>query len=148
MKTKAKVISVDKAYATVEVLRLSACEGCHKSESGSCSVCSLVGGNAKKTTARAENKIGAKVGDDVIVESSSSRMLLYAALLFLLPLLLFAACFGIAAIFTATLWIRLVAGLAGLLLTFIGVAIYSKTVAAKRSDLVIVERLSQKENND
>ena len=148
MRTKAKVISTEADFAIVESVRLSACEGCHKVDSGSCSVCSLVGGSVKKTTARAENKIGAQVGDDVIVESSSRRMLLYAASLFLLPLLLIAIGFGIAAIFTSTLWIRLVAGLAGLLLTFIGVAIYSKTVAAKRTDLVIVERLSKNENND
>ena len=148
MRTKAKVISIEPTYAVVESVRLSACEGCHKAESGSCSVCSLVGGSVKKTSARAENRIGAQVGDDVIVESSSRRMLLYAAALFLLPLLLFAIGFGIAAIFTSTLWIRLAAGLVGLLLTFIGVAIYSKTVAAKRVDLVIVERLSKKEEND
>ena len=148
MRTKAKVISIEATYAIVEAVRLSACEGCHKAESGDCSVCSLVGGSVKKTTARAENKIGAQVGEDVIVESSSRRMLFYAASLFLLPLLLFAAGFGIAALFTPTLWICLVAGLVGLALTFVGVAIYSKTVAAKRNDLVIVERLFKEEHND
>ncbi len=141
MKTNATVISTDGEFALVEVVRLSACEGCHKAESGSCSVCSLTSGGIKKTTVRAQNTLGAAVGEKVVVESSSRRILLYAAVLFLLPIFLFAAGFGVSSLFTATLWIRVLAGFCGMVIAFVGVAVFEKTVAAKRCDVEIVARL-------
>ena len=141
MKNKATVISTDGEFAVVEVVRLSACEGCHKAESGSCSVCTLAGGGAKKVSVRAHNPIGAEAGETVVVESSSRRMLLYAACLFLLPLLLFAAGLGIAELFHAAFCVRVLAGFCGLLLAYIGVLIFEKTVAAKHCDVTIVTRL-------
>ena len=143
MKTKATVISTEGEFALVEVARLSACEGCHKAEGGSCSVCSLTSSGVKKTTVRAHNAIGALVGEKVVVESSSRRMLLYAAALFLLPILLFVAGIGIAGLCHATLWVRVIAGFCGILLAFIGVIVYEKTVAAKRCDVEIVARLNE-----
>lgn len=143
LKTRAKVLSVEGSSALVEVVRTSACEGCHKSEEGSCSVCSLMNSSKKTTTVQADNGIGASVGDIVWVESSSTRMLLYAACLFLLPLLLFAAGFWIASFLTEALWICVVAGFGGAILAFIGTGIYSNVVAAKRIDVHIVEVISQ-----
>ena len=147
MKTKAKVISTEGEFALVEVERLSACEGCHKAESGSCSVCSLTSSGIKKTTVRAHNALGALVGETVLVESSSRRMLLYAMALFLLPLFLFAVGFGIASVFTETSWVRVLSGGCGILLAFCGVAVFEKTIASKRCDVEIVERLSSSDNN-
>ncbi len=68
--------------ATVVHMRESACSGdCHK-----CSGC----GAAKETLMfRAENPIGADVGDLVVVRSDSAPVLRAAAVLYLLPLVLF-----------------------------------------------------------
>ncbi len=73
-------------FATVEVSRKSACEGCHAKENGECSACVSFGG--KSVTSKAINDIGAKVGDRVVLESASSTVLLYAVAVFLFPLLL------------------------------------------------------------
>ena len=88
MRSEGKVISIDGKYAVVATERRAACEGCHKrSEDGTCSVCTLLGGESRLDT-RALNSAGAAVGDTVALESSSGRMLGYAALVFILPCLL------------------------------------------------------------
>ena len=69
MKTFATVITVTDMYAVVETERVSACEGCHKAtEEGGCSVCTLMGGS-RKVSAKADNTLGAKVGDRVVIVS-------------------------------------------------------------------------------
>ena len=75
----------DNGAAVVEVSRKSACEGC--SQNGSCHGCtSLIGDQNMQT--RAENSIGAAVGDRVLLETDSGTVILYAAAVFLLPLVL------------------------------------------------------------
>lgn len=88
MKQTAIVTEVKGNKATVEVERSSACAGC--SESHDCIACK------KKITVTAENAAGAAVGDRVVIESGSERILGYAALVFVLPLLLAFAAFFIA----------------------------------------------------
>lgn len=70
--------------AVATLVRQSACSGdCHQ-----CSGC----GAAKQTMElRAQNPIGAKPGDVVKVESESSPILKAAAVLYILPLVLFLA---------------------------------------------------------
>ena len=88
MRTEATVVEIRGSRAVVTTERLSACEGCHKATEGEgCSVCTLMGGN-RTVSAEAENPLGAKVGDRVMIESRTGRMLWYAALVFLLPILL------------------------------------------------------------
>lgn len=88
MKQTAIVIEVKDGKATVEVERSSACAGC--SESHDCIACK------KKIRVTADNAAGANVGDRVVIESGSERILGYAALVFVLPLLLAFAAFFIA----------------------------------------------------
>jgi sigma-E factor negative regulatory protein RseC len=139
MKTKAIVTAVDGRFATVETTRTSACEGCHKATEGEgCSVCSLMGGE-KKLSSKAYNPVGAKVGDTVMVESSSARMLWYAALVFLVPILV-----AILGYFVA-LWcgggegVRIGAAFLGFIGTFSVIFAYSSIVRKKRCDIEIVE---------
>jgi positive regulator of sigma E activity len=87
MKQSAKVIEVNNEVAIVEVSRTTICEGCHKHEGGSaCSACLTFGD--RKASAKALNKIGASVGDRVVVEASSGRIIIYSAIIFFLPILL------------------------------------------------------------
>ncbi|MBQ8351862.1 MAG: SoxR reducing system RseC family protein [Clostridia bacterium] len=80
------VISTEGDIAHVSFMRASACEGCHRHAEG-CSACSMLGGD-RRHTARAKNPIGARPGDRVRVATPEGRVLAYAALVFLLPILL------------------------------------------------------------
>ena len=70
--------------ATVLCVRESACSGdCHK--------CSGCGAAKESILLRADNPIGAQVGDLVKVESETGPVLKAAAVLYMLPLVLFIA---------------------------------------------------------
>lgn len=131
------MVAVSGARATVETQRLSACEGCHKATEGEgCSVCTLMGGN-RALRAEAENPIGARVGDRVLIESRTSRMLWYAALVFLCPIVLALLAYVLAsALSLISLWQTLFP-LFAFVGTFVGVFVYSKSVQKKRCDIVI-----------
>ena len=85
MQQRVRVLNCDdKGSAQVVCVRQSACSGdCHK-----CSGCGAVE-QAMIFTAR--NPIGARPGDLVIVESATGPVLKAAAVLYLLPLVLFVA---------------------------------------------------------
>ena len=85
MQQLVKVISCKKnGTAQVACLRQSACSGdCHK-----CSGCGAV---EQTMIFTAQNPIGAKPGDMVTVESATGPVLQAAAMLYLLPLVLFIA---------------------------------------------------------
>lgn len=145
MKTKATVIAVDRDRATVESERVSACEGCHKSTEGEgCSVCSLMGPNRKIQT-QAYNPLGAKVGDEVMIESATGRLLGYAALVFLLPLVMALIFYGFAtALKFSDVWQIACAGI-GFAVSFIGIFFYSRALQKKRCDAQITEILHREE---
>lgn len=143
MQTKAVVVAVDGAFATVETERKSACDGCHKAQEGGCTVCSLMGADRKIAT-RALNTAKAKVGDVVTIQSQSSRMLGYGLLVFILPIVLALLAWGIASSFTENIAIQAISAFAGFALCLLCVALYSKKVLACRCDVEIVEILTSK----
>ena len=72
----------DDSTAQVIHLRQSACSGdCHK--------CSGCGAAQETLILTAQNPIGARPGDTVLIESQSGPVLAAAAMLYLLPLVLF-----------------------------------------------------------
>ncbi len=72
----------DDGTATVLVIRQSACSGdCHK--------CSGCGAAQESLLFRADNPIGARIGDTVVVRSESGPVLRGAMVLYLLPMVLF-----------------------------------------------------------
>lgn len=148
MLTKAKVLSTEGNVALVEVERSSACEGCHKNESGEgCSVCTLTGGN-RKFSAKALNSARASVGDVVEITSSSSRVLFYSALVFLLPVVIGLAFYFVAGAFSDAEAVRYAALAAGFLLSFVGVWIYSRAIDGKRFDIEITGIIRTAENKE
>lgn len=87
MRQTAQVIQVlSKGYAQVKVRRASACASAHNC--GSCDHCSLME-NAPEIVVKAENPCGARTGDTVTVESSTAGVLGAAALLYVVPFVLF-----------------------------------------------------------
>ena len=141
MQTTATVIKTNKNRATVEVERQSACDGCHKNKDGSgCSICSLTGAS-KTFEAEAINEIGAKVGDRVTVVTKTDRVLGYAALVFLLPVLVGVVFYFVAAAVTATEIWQYAAMIFGFALSFFFVWLYARRVAKTRCDVEIVQIL-------
>ena len=144
MKVKAILVAVEEHnVAVVSVSRHAACDGCHKQEDGKgCSVCTLLGGK-REATARAKNTLGATVGDVVEVEMASTRVLLYAALVFLLPIILSLAGYFIADAAGASFVTALCTGAAAFVFSVVGVCVYSHVRVAKRLDAEIVRILTQ-----
>lgn len=124
--------------ALVEVSRHSACEGCHAKADGNCSACVSFGD--KKTSANADNSIGAKVGDRVILETESRTVILYAASVFLFPVLLAVIGYllGTFMSFTAAPYIG---AILGFILAFVIVWATLDRRAKKRCDVRIVRIL-------
>ncbi len=142
MQTKATVIKTHQNRAVVEVERQAACDGCHKNkDGGGCSICSLTGAS-KKFEAIALNEIGAKAGDRVTVVTETERVLGYAALVFLLPILVGVAFYFLAGLFTSAEAWHYAALVFGFLLSFFFVWLYAGHVAKKRCDVKIVEILN------
>ena len=143
MRIKAKVISVDGSYATVQCDRRSACDGCHKNADGSdCSVCTLMGGN-RSVQSRAHNACCARPGDIVEVETASSRVLAYAAIVFLLPIVLSMLGYFLSGIWFEELRYRLLCSAAALVFTFVGIRIYSEFILKKKTDITVVRIVTQ-----
>lgn len=87
MRQTAQVVQITpNGHAQVKVRRASACASAHNC--GSCDHCSMME-NAPEIVVDAENAYGAQVGDTVVVESSTGKVLGAAALLYLVPVLLF-----------------------------------------------------------
>ena len=146
MRTQGKVIRLDGTYATVLCSRTSACEGCHKlADGGECSVCSLMG-HGRTMETRALNEVHAAVGDTVVLESDTSRMLGYAALVFLLPVVVLVVTYLLSGLWISLELYRYLCGAVAFVLAFIGIRIYSERVIKRRSEVRVVEviRLTEK----
>ena len=142
MQTNAIIRSVDGKYATAEVVRTSACDGCHKQREGGCSVCSLLGSNPAMSV-RALNTVGASVGDKVVLESQTSRMLWYALLIFVLPLVVgFLSWWG-SSLFTKDMIWQAFFSFVGFIISFLGVFLYSKIIQKYRCDILVTEILTE-----
>ncbi len=86
MRQKASVIEVKDSLARVRVLRSAMCEGCENRSEGKSCACSVMLGAAREMIVDVQNPLGARVGDDVEIETETGSVLGYAALVFLLPL--------------------------------------------------------------
>ena len=138
MEQKAKVCAVhDNGTAQVMVVRESACSGdCHK-----CSGC----GAAKETLLfEAVNAIGARTGDLVIVQSESGPVLAGAAVLYMVPLVLFFLCYFIGDQFAMG---GLLGGL-GFVLGFVIAAVYDRKVTAKKKTVYKITGYPVRKNTD
>ena len=139
MKTLATVVEIEQEnIAVVSVARHAACDGCHKNAEGKgCSVCTLLGGN-REARARALNTAGAAIGDTVEVESRTGRMLLYAALVFLLPVVMALGGYFLGAALLEGAYGAPATAAAAFLLTFAAIWLFSRLVISKRIDVEIV----------
>ena len=130
-------VKIRKVYpdgtAQVVHIRESACSGdCHK-----CSGC----GAAKETiTLTAQNPIGARAGDVVIVRSDSAPVLRGAVVLYVLPLVLFVLGY----ILAGSGW----GGCLGFLLGIAAVIVYDRKVAKKEETVYTITGYAQKKGDN
>ena len=128
MEQKAKVCRLyGDGTAQVLVIRESACSGdCHK-----CSGC----GAARETLLfDAVNAVGAQAGDAVIVRSESAPVLKGAAVLYMVPLVLFFVGY-----FVADRWgFGPLGGIVGFGAGIAAAAVYDRRVAAKRKTVYTI----------
>lgn len=117
----------DDGSAQVFHLRESACSGdCHK--------CSGCGAAKEGILLNADNPIGARPGDLVTIEAATGPVLRGAAVLYMMPLLLFFLGYALGAV-----WGR--GGLLGCLAFVLGIAmviVYDRRVAAKNKTVYTI----------
>lgn len=120
--------------AEVAVKRTSACGG----NCGSCESC--VFQNEMKTPAL--NRIGAKPGQKVLIESQSSKIFKAAFLVYVLPLLFFLAAYLLAAAFDLSEALRILASFAGLIVGGVVLVLSQKKIRDKdRITFTIIDYL-------
>ncbi len=130
-----QIVRVQKVFADgrAQVLRVreSACSGdCHK--------CAGCGSSQQKMLLTAHNPIGAKPGDQVVIEAESAHVLKAALLLYILPVALFIAGY----LAGEWLWQNgIFLSLAGLLLGFVLVSAYDRH-SAKKHTVYTITRLA------
>jgi sigma-E factor negative regulatory protein RseC len=136
MVSKAKITKVWRnGTAEIEVERKSACgHDCAK-----CKGCAEV--KTAPVRAIARNQIGAKLGELVTVEASSREIMGMAAIVYLLPLLLFFVCYALGVLLASGELAAAVMGGFGFVLG-VWIAIWYSKVLKKRGQItfVIVER--------
>ncbi|MBQ7715864.1 MAG: SoxR reducing system RseC family protein [Clostridia bacterium] len=138
MKQKARVVSVDKDRATVEVQRKTMCDGCHKSECGDgCSLYKIFGGDSS-FRAEALNSAGANTGDLVYVEATDASVNLSAFFVFLLPVIL-AVCAYLVTSFISEEGIRLAVCGAVFALYFVVLAVVEKARKKRAPKMRVTE---------
>lgn len=115
MKQTAIVKEVTGDTAILLVKRQTMCDGCHK-ESG-------CGGCAQMLEVSVKNSLNASVGDTVTIQTPGATVIGVAALVFLLPLLLSFAAYGIAAMLTDQTLYRTLAALATPALAYAVIAV-------------------------
>lgn len=131
MKQTAIVKAVVDETAILLVKRQTMCDGCHK-ESG-CGGCSQI------IEVRVKNTLNATVGDTVTIETPGATVIGVAALVFLLPLLLAFAAYGVATLFTDSTLYKTLASLITPALAYAVIAIVvrksKKTLTVEMVDI-------------
>lgn len=114
---------LDGGTAQVVHIRQSAC-------SGECHSCSGCGAQKQAVLLKAQNPIGAKPGDWVTVESATGPVLLAAAVLYMVPILLFVAGYLVG----EHLWTKgPLVGILGFVLGLVLARVYDRAVAKKKT---------------
>lgn len=143
MRQRAVVLKTDNGIAEIEVSRATMCDGCQKNgDCGhSCELSGIISGGKKMTT-NAVNKIGARVGDTVEVETESKKVLGYAALVFAVPIFVCAFFYFLADVIFDTEAVSLAAAGIGFVLSFVGLSLFDRVKKKAPPDIVIVSVLT------
>lgn len=141
MRQKAVVIETEGKIAEIEVSRASMCDGCQKNGGCEhhCELSGLIAGSGKQMKTTAQNRIGAKAGDTVEVETESTKVLGYAALVFLMPIFVCAVFYFLAEAVFVSETAGVIAAAAGFVLAFLGISFFDRRKKKSLPDIVIVD---------
>ena len=142
MKQTARIIKGGDV-ATVEISRKSACEMCHENGSSACTACHIFT-SSRKASAKAQNTVGADIGDIVEVESKEQTIIGFATLVFLLPTALPVIAF---LLYRSNATVAMSVASAAFLLSFITVYFISKKYEKKKPVLTITKILKKNSEN-
>lgn len=147
MRQRAVVLETDGREAVIEVSRATMCDGCEKHGGceGHCEITGILSTGGKMKT-RAYNGIGAEPGDRVEVETESSRVLGYAALVFILPVIMAGLFWYLGGRMFGTGAASAVSGFAGFAVTFIGIAVFDRIKGKRTPDIKIVSFADDEQN--
>lgn len=139
MRERAIVIETNGNLAEIEVTKASMCEDCEKNGGCShhCEISGIVAGNRKMKTA-AQNRIGAKPGDLVEVETESIKVLGYAALVFIMPIVVCALFYYLADMIAHNNVYSLSLAAVGFVLSFAVIAVIVRHKKGASPDIEIV----------
>lgn len=140
MRERATVIRTNENLAEIEVNKASMCERCEKNGDCShhCEISGLIGGTKKMKTV-AQNRIGAKAGDLVEIETESIMVLGYAALVFIMPILICALFYYVANLIAENNIYSLISAAAGFFISFAAIALVDRLKKGKTPDIMIVK---------
>ena len=133
---------IDETHALVKTVRKSACAECHKQSEGGCRVCDVFLGSDTIET-QAINKIGAKEGDSVIVESLTSYVISAAAVVFMLPVLLAILLYCVFAFAIGSSYWAPIAALAGFAVGIAAAIVYGK--CEKGKERIVISKIISKD---
>ena len=137
MKEVGLVVAVDKNFATVKVDK--------KDECSKCGMC-LFPKNADSIEIRAENSLGANVGETVVFEKAENANILGALLVFLVPLILIGLSAVIAYIFIKSeIWV-LILSVIFIVMWYTMLAIIDKRLKNSQRFCAKVVNVIKKEN--
>ena len=137
-----QIVRVKKVYengtAQVICIRESACSGdCHK--------CSGCGAAKEAILLTAENPIGAGVGDLVNIRSETGPVLKAAAVLYMLPLVLFFAGYALAAALDQS---GALFGALAFVLSIVFIVVYDRRMAKKENAIYTITGYAQKKGDN
>ena len=138
--TQAAKVVKDGECSVVEISRKSACEMCHEGKTAACAACGIFV-SSRKASARAENGIGAKVGDIVEVESRDGTILGFAALVFILPVAIPLLTY---LIFRHNMTVAVIVSAAAFILSAVAVYFISKLLDRRKPVLIITKILKSR----
>ena len=125
---------LDARHAEISVARQSAC-------GHDCEQCAGCGVTGMKVRAKAVNPIGARPGEQVIVQSSTASLLGISAVVYLLPFALFLTGYLIALAAGVPVAVQYAAAVTGFAVGFVPAAVYERRLRAKGGLLFTIVRL-------
>ncbi len=129
----ARVIALHQnGEAEVSIKRETAC-------GHDCTSCGACGAQARPIVATAKNSIGAKVGDNVTIETKTSRVLGIAVVVYVVPLVLFFLFYGLCMHLWNSENIAIAGALVGLVCGLAAAFILNRYEAKRRTNCTIVK---------
>lgn len=144
----ATVTKIFDNMAEIEVSRKAMCDGCHKTSCGQGCPMSGIFSSGKSMSAIAENKVDAKVGDTVEIETSDKEVLTTAVIVFLIPIICGFVFFSVASLFNLSSHFVAAVAVMGFIIPFPFFKLVEVKSKKKGTKIVITKVISSQQDNN